>query len=240
MKEVSMAMASLPKKVETVSLQCKKGNCQIWFSENLEISFWKSREGEIIFNRLYILTQLGFVREPSEILRKDTENHVLGGEFICIATNKNEIVAYVVLNLWQTDIGKVLYLSGIMVDPGFQGMNISSVIMQYLIKKMGAEFLVLRTQNPILYQSATKMCKEIFPSINDGLNPIAKKIGCYAAEKLGMKKYDSDKMTERGTYGGCMYGREPICSILEIENWFKKTIDISQGDSMIIMGIVNE
>jgi len=75
----------------------------VWFFRSLNKNFWETLEGKIIFEQLYILTQLGFAQKDSPTLRENTEDHILDGEFLCVVGRDDQIVCYAVLDLWEKE-----------------------------------------------------------------------------------------------------------------------------------------
>ena len=218
--------------------QSKEEEYNIWLFRNSDKEFWQSLEGKMIFERLYILTQLGFAREDSKILREDTENHIFNSEFICIVVKEKTIVAYAAFKLWTWQGKSILYLSGIMVHPSYQGKGISSSLLRKIADYFGANFLTTRTQSPVMYESVKAACEEIWPSMtNKGCPSIFREIGEFVAKsKLNMQRYCANQMTEERTYGMYLYGAEPVSLNPDLEKWFKEKVNPQNGDSMIIVG----
>lgn len=51
-----------------------------------------------------------------------------------------------------------------------------------------------------------------------------------------MSNYDEEEMTGEGTYSKSLYGKEPVLSNADLDKSFKQKINVSRGDSIIVVG----
>lgn len=220
------------------ALPTKGASCKLLCVKGLDVNFWDTPEGKTIFDQLYALTRLGFVQEDSPVLWKDTENHIFGSEFLFVVSNNDQVISYAVLDFWKQETQSVLYLSGIMVHPQYQGTNVSSNTLRNALGQFNPDFIAARTQNPVMYESLARICKAVYPNhLGHSIPPEVKLIGEFTAKcKLRMKDYDPDSMVGKGIYGGCMYGKEPSSRDPLIEKWFKEMVSLKRGDAMIVVG----
>jgi len=201
-------------------------------------------EQQLLFNKLYFLTQCGFSQPSSYELEQDTWGHVSNAEFLyLVVEDQDNIISYSLFNIYQWQRKSILYLSGSMVDPKFQGKGISSNVLKFVAARFQTDYIAARTQNPVMYSSFHKACDKAYPSFhtNDKIPQIIKAIGFYLAKDiLKMKFYLPDKMVGIETYGHCLYGKEPLHSSKTIDEVFKKNVNLKRGDSVLLIGTISK
>jgi|GEM_PF-2221027 len=199
---------------------------------------WQSEDGRYLLGDLFMLTRSAFGRQTSQQLMEDTRQHIENGEYLYLVCNDG-IVAFTVLRCWNVNSVPVLYLSGMIVAPAHQSKGVSSALLGDTIRQHCPQFLVARTQNPVMYESIARVCRSVFPNGRSRSPQEVVSIAEFVArEKLGMNDFSPSTMTEVGTYGCCLYGQEPRSRHHEIENWFKSAVCPQRGDSMIVVGIL--
>jgi len=239
-------------KGKALTLPTKRGTEVAWkFSKEI----LDNEKQEELFRDIYDLCQKSFCLEDGSEFRKDVRDHIFETHEICIVpfgdvpeglspvcfgTDRLAAFAsYNFLSYWKNK--DFIYFSGIIVDPSLHRLNYGSLLVQEVMRSTGIKIAVLRTQNPVMYGSFAKTCK-VFPSLDGKRIPgEIKGIGEYVARNvLHMPNYDSQEMTEKGTYHRAIYGEEPVHDDPELEKKFKEKINIKRGDSMIIVGILRE
>lgn len=207
--------------------------------KNSDKELWKSDEGKVLFLSLYALTRLGFRRDESPALEKDTRNHIEACENLYLVLDTDQIIAFAVFNHHVRDSSSILYLSGIMVTPKHQGQNISSALLKAVLVEFSPNYLVARTQNPVMYRSIARTCKVTYPVFDSDPPCSVIEVGKFVALKmLKMKKYNPYLMVGQNAYSSCLYGVEPVCQNTPIEQWFKERVNLQRGDAMIVVGVV--
>jgi GNAT superfamily N-acetyltransferase len=224
--------------VRFVPAHRQNGLWGIYRLDNYADDLQGTSEGELFFNELYRLTQLGFQREKSEKLEESTRRHLTGSKIMYIVSAGRELNAYAVLDLIESSGGKILYLSGIMVDPAAQGKNLASNLLTIALKEHCSRYLATRTQNPVMYQCIAKVCDQSYPNPFLDPTPEVMEVGSFVAlGRLGMKIYDPERMIGEGVYGSCLYGKPPISRTTKLEQWFKSRVNLERGDAMIVVGL---
>lgn len=197
---------------------------------------WSSNEGEILFQKLYQLTQSGFCREKSESLKQNTKNHVKQSEFLYLVTKNNSIIAYAVFDYLAEENLNILYLSGIMVSTDYQGQGVAGSLIRLALNEFQtAKYLTVRTQSPIMYESIQRCCEDVYPNTGPIPQDIALVGQVVASKRLKMKNYNTTTMTAEGVYGSALYGIKPRSNNEYINNWFNTNINLDRGDAMIIV-----
>ena len=214
----------------------KTGYYQVFLIEWPTKQDWSSADGKALFNMLYILTQLGFGMKDSISLEKDTRNHIEQGEYIYLVTDGGLIATYAIFDYLRQDSDLILYLSGIMVAPKYQGRGISNALIRASLRESNAKFLAARTQNPVMYESILKSCGNVFPNSNVVVPADVVEVGKFVVEKrLHTDNYYPDVMSSKSVYGACLYDKSPTSGNKLLNDWFVSRINQSNGDAMIIV-----
>lgn len=214
-------------------------NYQIFLIEWPLKQDWMSVGGKVLFDMLYILTQLGFDLKESPSLELDTRNHVEQGQYLYLITDGGLIVSWAIFDYLRQDSDLILYLSGVMVLPKYQGKGISSALIRTALRESKAKYLAARTQNPIMYESILKACGNVFPNPDDATPADVIEIGEFVAKnRLHMTNYDLKSMLSKSVYGACLYGKPPTSVNGQLNSWFTSCVTQTDGDAMIIVARV--
>jgi len=196
-------------------------------------------EKQVLFSEVYFVGLSAFIQNPSKAMEEDIYNHLFNEDRLYLVLNKSlkwgmEDVngARVIAFLSTRDIGKNLYISGICVDPAYQGMGIGQELMNHAIKQKDYEFTSLRTQNPVMKEAFDRAIGgQSHPNGNKPPEEILDEAD-KLAKTLRTKNYQRDKMTCQFVYGSCLYGIEPTSKTAYYEKKFRE-IDKQQGDSIL-------
>jgi len=200
---------------------------------------WISVGGKVLFDMLYILTQLGFVLEESAALEQDTRNHVEQGEYLYLVTQGGLIVTWAIFDYLRQDSDLILYLSGVMVAPRYQGKGISSALIRTALGESKAKYLAARTQNPVMYESILKACGNVFPNPDVATPADVIEVGEFVAKnRLHMSNYDLKSMLSKSVYGACLYGKPPASVNEPLNSWFTSCVNQADGDAMLVVARV--
>lgn len=153
------------------------------------------------------------------------------------SVKQNPPVAFV---SYRTVDGEIIYLSGVVTAPPYQGKGVASDIIRWATKREEVKWLAARTQNPAMCESLKRVCDQISPSLSGETPPENHmRRGERIAKMLGMSQYDRTAMIEKGTYGKSLYG-EKICPTLDddivLNAAFKEMVKAEDGDAMIVIG----
>lgn len=206
------------------------------------------KEKEVIFEWTYWVGLTAFGQNPSEEMEKDIADHLFNEEFLFLVFNKKldwrntktgtqRVIAFLSSRNIYNDEEKnfIHYISGICVDPMYQGYNIGKNLINESIKRVGNfnKNIALRTQNPIMKQSFDKAFGGI--SAPNGKEPTQKEmnVGKFLAKYLKANNYNSKTFISKKTYGSCLYGIEPSSFDRHYRNKFSKNFDKFKGDSLL-------
>lgn len=205
-------------------------------------------EKQTIFEYVYFVGLSAFIQNPSEEMEKDIYNHLFNEDRLYIVLNKTipwgastvgeaRVIAFLSTRDIETKKGNMLYISGICVDPAYQGKGLGTSLMNEAYKRGSYKVASLRTQNPVMKQAfdltiggvshpnGTKPPQEVL-SIADEL-----------AQILKVKNYQSERMVCPAVYGSCLYGIEPSSRSDYYDNKFNE-IDKQKGDSILCVKIL--
>jgi hypothetical protein len=236
-----------------MKIRTKRGIENVWLvrTEILKKNYNLIME---IVSQAYRLCQEGFVRDGSEEFKEDVSHHVREEEKVCLLFEdqrkrldyagviSNRIRAFASYRIMEMDKERVLYISAMVVSPSIQRMHVASALMGCIAIKEQATKIALRTQNPVMCKSISKTCAAIYPPVfSEGDIPQdILSLGEEIARELGMKNYQRELMTEKGTYGGhSLYGKKPKLEDPRQNERIAERIMIDNGDSMIIIGVLD-
>lgn len=124
----------------------------------------------------------------------------------------------------QEEITTMLYLSGMVIDPSFQGKNLSSQIIKRTHEQEKTDFISLRTQN-------IAMVKSLLNSFHNALSTLP---GTIIPEKIDFLKQIEpfQNINEKGVVKNC-YERALYPNTEIIKNTYG--IELSQYDALAVM-----
>lgn len=230
-------------------ISTKRGTEVAWRFKKEMLSWLQKDE---LYKEIYILCRKSFCVEDTPEFKSDIRSHVFDTHEICIvpfgdvpeglsptAFKTNRIAAFASYIFLEHKGEKLIYFSGIVVDPSLQRLNYGSLLIKEAMKSNAVRTAVLRTQNPVMYNSFAKVC-EVFPSFDKKKIPEKiKDVGIYVAKNiLNMRNYNTEEMTEERTYHRQLYGIEPVLENQMLENAFKQRINMRRGDSVIVVGAI--
>lgn len=204
-----------------------------------------------IIGQVYRLCCEGFSQRETPDFKKDVERHVRE-EKICLIfedqrkhltyteVRSNRLKAFASYRIMHVGGEDILYVSAVVVAPKMQRRNIASALIGELLKVEGLNLFALRTQNPVMCKSVSRVRAKVYPSLFDteAIPDGILDLGAAVAAELGMKKYRRERMTEPGTYGGhCLYGEEPRLEDAAQNERIAHAITMHDGDSMILIGV---
>lgn len=188
------------------------------------------------------LASQGFCVNDSPELRADVEKHLIGGEVVyslhlshefryrdhAKSSIWNELIGFAIFNSLSDHL---LYLSGIILLPEFQGKGIAKYAISRVMNDLGCEYLALRTQSPIMWGALRGVCAKVYPFLSFRQNSQLSKYGEEAAIKIG-SKYP----IHHGYYGGPLYGKKPIHHQAFVQSWWDSICSFERGDAVICVG----
>ena len=235
-----------------IKIRTKNGIENMWLAKTAALEKKSSGLMTEIIGKVYRLCCEGFSQEDTAAFRQDVERHVRE-EKICLIfedqrkrltyteVHCNKLKAFASYRIMRVGHEEILYVSAVVVAPKMQRQNIASALIGELLKTEGLTRFALRTQNPVMCKSVSRVRARVYPPLF-GRADIPDEIldlGAAVAAELGMERYHRDLMTEPGTYGGhCLYGEEPRLEDAAQNESIADLIRMHDGDSMIMIGVV--
>lgn len=219
------------------SLSSKTGSLWGW---RLSPSDLSDGDKAVVFDNSYQVGLKAFVQEDSPQMKGDVYNHLFKEDSLLIVMDNDTKDARVVAFLTSRNLGfngkKILYLSGICVDPLYQGGGISGQLINEAYK-LGEYYdvMALKTQNPVMKQCFDNCVGgKSHPNFDVETPQEVEEIGLFFASLFEAKNYKSQSLILKGMYGQCLYGRIPVSRNEAYNNLFD-LLDKSAGDSMLCL-----
>jgi ribosomal protein S18 acetylase RimI-like enzyme len=202
-------------------------------------------EKQTLFEYTYFVALNAFIQNPSLAMEEDIYNHLFHEESLYVvfnrmtgwgATDDVRVVAFLSTRDIETSKGLMLYISGICVDPSFQGYGLGKALMDESFKKYDYHVASLRTQNPVMKESFDRSIGGC--SHPNGCVPpkdvrdVAKEL----ADVLQMVNFSENTLFDKKTYGTCLYGIEPTSKSDYYNDKFNE-ISKQAGDSMLCVKV---
>jgi hypothetical protein len=185
------------------------------------------------------IASLGFVQPNSPALRADVDDHLSQGKivFSVVDAKTAETVGFAIFLHFDWSYtgmsapASTLYLSGIILDPAYQGMGIAAMAVAEAQAITGAKFLALRTQSPRMWSAGAGMTTDWFPHPRHE-TPVEMSVrGLGAALRM-----DSSFPVARGIYKGPLYGAKPVHRDAALQTWWDSICDFTRGDAVFCIG----
>ena len=186
-------------------------------------------------DELLEITRDGF---GTNMTREDVKNHVLNTEVLYLIKDK-ELIGFSSYDYPILAGEKSIYLNGIVVKRNSQKKGVFLDLNKQVIEEnFDKKYLVMRTQNPVIYGATKKLVDKIYPS-EDEIPKHIINIGVEASKRLNMKDFNEQNFVGRNTYGTCLYDKIPKHSFSNdfFDNFLR--INYEKGDSIIIVGEIN-
>jgi len=182
----------------------------------LDPSTLTASEKEVVFNAVYLVGVNAFIQNTSKEMEQDIYEHLFGEDFLYI-TFSNDIewrgyhgeskaIAFLGFRDILIENKNMLYISGICVDPSYQGYGLGTYLMKEAHKRGSYQAMSLRTQNPVMKQAFDKLVGGFSYPNGSKIPEDIQKIGQFLAQTFGAKKYQEEKMFCKNAYGSSLYG----------------------------------
>lgn len=173
----------------------------------------------------------------SEMSKEDVRTHVLDVDLLYLIFENKKLIGFSSYDFPKVAEEKIIYLNGIVVNQKNQKKGVfKQVNTQVLNEYANIDFLVMRTQNPVVYAATKSIVDKIYPNGEEAPYRIKKIAEITAKDMLKMDDYDSNTFVGRNTYGTSLYNKIPEHS--EIKKYFDNDLKLNylSGDSVIIVG----
>lgn len=174
-----------------------------------------------------VLTSKGFVQPITEELRQDVANHLVG-DIVLSIMDEGTCIGFATF----ADLGELLYLHGIMLEPGHQGMHVAREAIAVAQAETDAAYLGLQTQNPRMWAVGETICEAWLPHAHYTLLDE----DLMLAAKCLSEKLDKKVGVRFGAYGQPLYGKKPTHSNEELQSWWDEMCDFDRGDAVVCLG----
>lgn len=236
----------LVEKGRRFSLSSKAGGLWGWHLSPSDLS---DGEKDIIFDNCYKVGLKAFVQKDSPQMKTDVYHHLFQEDSLLIVMDNDftqtedstgaSVVAFLTSRSLDFNGKKILYLSGICVDPSYQGFGISGKLINeaYELGKY-YDVMALKTQNPVMKQCFDNCVGgKSSPNIGAEISKEIERIGLFFADLFKVENYQAQSLIMKGIYGSCLYGCVPI-SRDESYNILFNQLDKSAGDSMLCLKVL--
>ena len=209
-------------------------------------------EQSLVFRSLYPIGLEAFVQNPSVAMEKDIADHLFQAEHLLVLMSDGSFkfgggeigtprpIGFCVWYTYNMPIGRAVYISGVCVNPSWQGKGLGKAMQQYAISYAQLQgepvsYAFMSTQNAVEKKSFDDaLGKESYPH-TDGT---VLEIGAEFAAIRGAKNYDAGTMRLVRHYGGAsLYGMLPVCTDERYEQFFKG-IAREEGDAYLCVAEV--
>jgi len=200
-------------------------------------------EKTAVFNAVYFVGLSAFIQNPSTAMEEDIAEHLFS-EDVLVVTFSNEIdwrniaigspraIAFLGYRDIQVEDKNMLYISGICVDPSYQGNGIGSALMSIAYERGDYQITSLRTQNPVMKQAFDKTIGGSSHPNGVKIPQDIKAIGILLAKTFGAKNYDANSLRCHKAYGSSLYGLEINSNNSDYLNTKFNSIDRDEGDAL--------
>lgn len=175
------------------------------------------------------LAALGFIKPISDVLRSKVSKQ-LGPDKIVFSIfdgETNELIGFAAFKLF----GSVLYLSGIIVKPGYQGAGVAKLVVEAGRATTSATYLALHTQSTRMWASGVGMTRAWYPApgvnMPDDVLTLGKRV-------CGELHYSFP--VSSGLYHGALYGEKPIHRNPAVQQWWDSFCSFERGDAVLCIG----
>ncbi|MBT7903189.1 hypothetical protein HN587_04975 [Candidatus Woesearchaeota archaeon] len=133
---------------------------------------------------------------------------------------------------------KILHLKGVVLEKEIQKHKHFYEVNKRAISDLsesGFDYLVMRTQNPVIYAATSNLVSELFPNVALSEGAIPETIRDIALA-VPTPKLPDDRMVIRGLYGRCLY--DQVQHHKKASAFFKDVLelDYDSGDSVVLVG----
>ena len=207
---------------------------------------------DFVFRSVYPVGLEAFVQNPSTGMEKDIADHLFGTENLLVLRSdgytrfggtgigRPRPIGFCVWNTYETKIGNALYVSGVAVNPSWQGKGLGRAMQQYALiheaEKAEVKYAFMSTQNAVEKNSFDRaMGSESYPR-RDG--SVCSEAVVFAAARNLLDRFEPLSMRLWRHYGGAsLYGIMPENRDAGYEQLFSK-LDREQGDAYLCVSRV--
>lgn len=225
---------------DRVMLQSRLGTNPTYFLKPAELT---EEEKRVVFEAVYFIGLSAFVQNPSKEMEEDIREHLFSEDVLAVVfSNKIDwrgvvvgdprAIAFLGYRDMPYNGDNILYISGICVDPAYQGNRIGSALMTKAYKRGKYTITSLRTQNPVMKQSFdTIIGGHSYPN-GAKIPEDIKEIGQFLADTHSVDNYDRNSMRCKRVYGSSLYGINPFSYNDEVTDVKFNSIDRDEGDAL--------
>lgn len=200
-------------------------------------SLLEEQKKELLRSCIPLIERAFGQRYGDDLSEKEVIRFLSGGYIYCITDIENRVIGIEILRLLTVNDASVLFTSGAVIDPAHQGRHVHSNFRKLIIEQCQPDFLVGRTQSPLVYLVYTKGEGPVYPQhqvpVPNHIKSIAKSI----AEQLGFSNFDPETLIQHGAYGESLYSKDTYPKIppdSDIAQMFS-ALSIAHGDAFLVI-----
>lgn len=205
-----------------------------------------AEDRDFVFRSVYPVGLEAFVQNPSKGMEDDIADHIFNTENLLVLRSDGTIkfgsmeigvprpIAFCVWRTYETEVGNALYISGVCVNPSWQGHGLGRAMQQYAYvyenHRKHIDYAFMSTQNAIEKRSFDNAFNtQSFPHVNGKIH----EHGEVFAKVRNLTHYDKNTMRLPRHYGGSsLYGKLPTCRDGEYEGLFN-SLNRAEGDAYL-------
>ncbi|MBT5021525.1 hypothetical protein HOK51_09745 [Candidatus Woesearchaeota archaeon] len=218
-------------------LEYKKENCKIDLIRNPS-SFFSDSEKVNLTNCLLAVARDGF---GSLIPKSEVENNLFHADAVYLIEHQNEFKGFCSYKFLDFENQKLLFLKGVVIKQELQDLGLfyeinNRVLKQNELSDTEFDYLVMRTQSPVVYSASETIVKNLYPSKDILSNPTPVSIDKIMDHFVGLSGLTQKDSLIRGLYGRCLYAKTPKHK--NANNLFNNIlrVDYDAGDAVVLVG----
>lgn len=216
----------------------------------LDVPTLSDDEKQVIFEATYFVGLSAFAQNPSEAMEKDIFEHLFAEDVLMLTFNNKfdwrnlgagspRVIGFFSFRTIKTENETILYLSGMCIDPAFQGYRIGKSLLEYTLSNYEHTAIAMRTQNPVAKQNFDLgVGGESYPNGHKIPEDIIA-IGELLATTLNTKEYHKHSLVCRGAYGSSMYGIDVNSRNNDKLNTMFNRLNRAEGDAIFCIKRAN-
>ncbi|HUC02127.1 MAG TPA: GNAT family N-acetyltransferase [Candidatus Paceibacterota bacterium] len=154
--------------------------------------------------------------------------HLINVDSLAFLYDDGKILGFASSQLFAAE--GIFYLHGVAIAPDFKGRGAGLALSKALIENVGLPWLAFTTQNPIMFCFAESLCEEVYP--RPSMKRTSSEVRSLAVALNVKRRWEGlDLRTFRieNLYKSCLYGTIPGCADPVVNEWFERSLGISDG-----------
>jgi hypothetical protein len=188
---------------------------------------YTQRERETLLDRLTEIACDGF---GTTIAREDVALRAFEADFLHVLRIDEHIVGFSAYKRFALPEGTVLHCNGTVLERAVHRRGLYTVAKLLALSAERADFVTLRTQNPVIYDIIKKLACKVYPDVKEAPETI-RRVAAY----IGGELMEPDTFVARGFYGTSL--AHAVAGSAESRLLFDTLrVDYARGDAVIVVG----